>query len=232
MIDTLQESGLLARTNIDPAASTETLREKAREIAEQAYLEKSKELFSAPGVNRALPLLLTTDTIEKNAKLLDKRFPEPLLGHVDIVGLFMEVQVPMFLADLEANRKRLHEASTNQPTPDVPIEDIFALFRRTRTILEMHHAFCPDALLKFDVVSFFEPYVRQWLATMDNKTMQWVQGAISADKFEASDTAGHSSSIVDLFESIRAPINFLKDLEWIDEYQEARFFTALSKVGL
>ncbi|KAL5479036.1 hypothetical protein ACEPAI_2324 [Sanghuangporus weigelae] len=229
VIDTLQESGLLSRTNIDLPASAETLREKIREIAEQAYLEKSKELFSAPGVNRALPLLLTTDVIEKNAKLLDKRFPDPLLGHVDIVGLVMEVQVPMFLADLEANRKRLHEASMNQPTPDVPIEDIFTLFRRSKTILEMHHAFCPDALLRFHIVSFFEPYVRQWLVTVDNKTMQWVQGAISADKFEASDTAGHSSSIVDLFDSIRAPIDFLKDLEWIDEYQEARFFTALSK---
>lgn len=41
---------------------------------------------------------------------------------------------------------------------------------------------------------------------------------------------GHSSSIVDLFDSIRSPIDFLKELEWVDEYQEARFFTALSKV--
>lgn len=50
-------------------------------------------------------------------------------------------------------------------------------------------------------------------------------------KFEASDAAGHSSSIVDLFESMRSPIDFLKELEWVDEYQEARFFTVLSKVS-
>lgn len=49
-------------------------------------------------------------------------------------------------------------------------------------------------------------------------------------QFEASDAAGHSSSIVDLFDSIRSPIDFLKGLEWVDEYQEARFFTALAKV--
>ncbi|KAH8112053.1 hypothetical protein DFH11DRAFT_533705 [Phellopilus nigrolimitatus] len=229
ILESLQESGLLARFDIDVLARVETLREKVREVAERAYLERSKELFAAPGVNRALPLLLTTDTIEKNAKLLDKRFPEPLLGHVDIVALMCEVQIPMFLGDLEANRKRLYESSMNGPTPDVPIEDIFALFRRTKSILEMHQAFCPNAQLKFDLVSFFEPYVRQWLVTVDSKTLQWVQGAIAADKFEASDAGGHSSSIVDLFDSIRSPIDFLKDLEWVDEYQEARFYTALSK---
>ena len=49
-------------------------------------------------------------------------------------------------------------------------------------------------------------------------------------QFEASDAAGHSSSIVDLFDSMRSPIDFLKGLEWVDEYQEARFFMALAKV--
>ena len=49
-------------------------------------------------------------------------------------------------------------------------------------------------------------------------------------QFEAESTEGHSSSIVDLFDSLRSPINFLQDLEWEDDYQEARFFTSLSKV--
>lgn len=45
-----------------------------------------QEFTSAPGVNRALPLLLMTDEIEKAAKLLDKRFPEPLLGYVGLLN--------------------------------------------------------------------------------------------------------------------------------------------------
>ena len=36
---------------------------------------------------------------------------------------------------------------------------------------------------------------------------------------------------MDLFDSLRSPIDFLQDLEWSDSYQEARFFTSLSKVG-
>lgn len=99
----------------------------------------------------------------------------------------------------------------------------------------------------FDLPEYFEPYVRQWLAGTDAKTTQWVQNAIAADKvstltriincgsdrrnqFEAEGPEGHSSSIIDLFDSLRSPINFLLDLEWPDDYQEARFFTSLAKV--
>jgi len=34
------------------------------------------------GVNRALPLLMMTDEIEKSQKLIGKRFPDPVLGCV------------------------------------------------------------------------------------------------------------------------------------------------------
>jgi hypothetical protein len=119
----------------------------------------------------------------------------------------------------------------------------------------------------FDLLTFFEPYVRQWLVSIDSKTTQWVQAvsqttlryAMQPDltpftgyrsgqgdlqsilgssldpdhilKFEPEGEDKNSSSIVDLFDSMRSPINFLKDLEWLDEYQEARFFTSLSKVS-
>ena len=50
------------------------------------------------------------------------------------------------------------------------------------------------------------------------------------NQFEAEGAEGHSSSIVDLFDSLRSPINFLEELEWSDDQQEAKFFTSLSKV--
>jgi len=50
-------------------------------------------------------------------------------------------------------------------------------------------------------------------------------------KFESEGNDGFSSSIVDLFDSLRSPITFLQDLQWSDEYQEARFFTSLAKVS-
>ena len=63
--------------------------------------------------------------------------------HLDIVSLMLEIQIPHFLMDLDDSKKRLFEDSMNGPTPDVPIQDIFALYRRTKTLLGMYKAFCP-----------------------------------------------------------------------------------------
>lgn len=229
ILETVKESHLLQRFDVDITARILDIKEQVKAAAQRHYDTKWKELVSVPGVNRALPLLLMTDEIEKTVKLLDKNFSEPILGEVDIVSLAVDETIPLFLQELDSSSKRLFQDSMNGPTPDVPIEDIFALYRRTTTMMEMYKAFCPGGDAEFDVGGFFEPYVRQWLVNMDNKTTQWVQAAIAADKFQAEGAEGHSSSIVDLFDSLRSPINFLQDLKWLNEYQEARFFTSLSR---
>lgn len=55
----------------------------------------------------------------------------------------VEVSVPHLITDLQNSQKRLFESSMNGPTPDVPIQDIFALYRRTKTLLGMYTAFVP-----------------------------------------------------------------------------------------
>ncbi|KAJ7153568.1 hypothetical protein C8R43DRAFT_1126845 [Mycena crocata] len=231
VLEHVRDSGLLERFgfDLDINARLADVQAQVRQVALRWYGLKLQELQSAPGVNRALPLLFMTDELEKAAKLLDKRFPEPILGQLDLVSLVVEVQIPQLIKDIQGSQKRLFESSMNGPTPDVPIQDIFALYRRAKTLLGMFTAFCPQGRIDFDINSFFEPYVRQWLMNTDNKTGQWVEAAIAADKFQAEGTEGHSSSIVDLFDSLRSPIEFLQDLEWEDDYQDARFFTALSK---
>lgn len=66
-----------------------------------------------------------------------------VFSHLDLVALVVAVQIPMFVQDVQASQKRLFESSMNGPTPDVPIQDIFALYRRTKMLLEMHEAFVP-----------------------------------------------------------------------------------------
>jgi hypothetical protein len=80
ILEHVQGSGLLQRFDVDVAARLADIQERIREIANRYYITKMEELQATPGVNRALPLLLFTDDLEKTAKLLDKRFPEPLLG--------------------------------------------------------------------------------------------------------------------------------------------------------
>lgn len=81
----------------------------------------------------------------------------------------------MFLGDLETDRKRLFESSMNGPTPDVPIQDVFSLYRRSKILMGMLEDIAPHIRVDFDLGSFFEPYVRQWLVNTDNKTAEWVQ---------------------------------------------------------
>lgn len=150
----VKETGLLERFDVDIIARVQDIKERVGMVGLNWYQGRFQELQSTAGVNRALPLLLMTDDIEKRGKALDKRFPEPILHHtpvdgsppigVDVVSLLVEATVPLFLRDLEASKKKLFEGSMNGPTPDVPIQDIFSLYRRTRTMLGMFEAFCPE----------------------------------------------------------------------------------------
>lgn len=219
IIERIDESGLMERHNVNVRDRIKDLANRIRAIAAQQYSLKSQELFAAQvGVNRALPLLLLTDWIEKQAKTLDKRFSDPVFGLVfvlrqvhprqrdlsnfirstlDLVSLAVENYVPSLLNDLENTRRRLLEGSMNQPTPDVPIQDIFALYRRTKSMLGLLKAFCPQQVMAscssdathstdlahsraheredFDLTGYFRPYVQQWLINTDNMTGSWVK---------------------------------------------------------
>ncbi|KAM6493277.1 hypothetical protein JOM56_011411 [Amanita muscaria] len=230
ILDHATDSGLLDKSTLGFEARFDDIRGHAREVSAGWYDTKIEAIVKGnQGVNRALPLLMMTDEIEKGEKLLRKRFGEPVLGQLDLNALFVQVVVPRFISDVRNSQKRLYESSMNGPTPDIPIQDLFALYRRTAMLLGIYDAACPGQDVQFDIAAFFEPFVRHWLVLTDNKTSQWVEAAIAADKFEAEGHEGHSSSIVDLFDSLRSPISVLQELEWADAYQEARFFTSLSK---
>jgi len=162
VLETVRDSGLLERFDVDIHARFNDVEQQVRRVSGNYYETKIQQLQSAPGVNRALPLLLMTDELEKSAKLLSKRFPDPLFGYirpflpryqadvfcsqVDLVSLVVGVQVPLFVGNVLSSQKRLFESSMNGPTPDVPIQDIFTLYRRTKMLLDMHTAFCPQCV--------------------------------------------------------------------------------------
>ncbi|KIL54126.1 hypothetical protein M378DRAFT_19106 [Amanita muscaria Koide BX008] len=127
ILDHATNSGLLDKSTLGFEARFDDIRGHAREV-------------SAVGVNRALPLLMMTDEIEK---LLRKRFGEPVLGQLDLNALFVQVVVLRFISDVRNSRKRLYELSMNGPTPDIPIQDLFALYRRTAMLLGIYDAACP-----------------------------------------------------------------------------------------
>lgn len=76
------------------------------------------------------------------------------IRELDLVSLYMEVHVPRYIADLQQSQKRLYEGAMNGPTPDVPIQDLFALYRRTKTMTGMLKAFAPE----YEACSFWKMF--------------------------------------------------------------------------
>lgn len=65
----------------------------------------------------------------------------------------------------------------------------------------------------------------------DSTTIEWVERAVRGDNFKPdNDEMKQSSSVMDLFHIIGGPVEFLKKLEWPDEFQNAKFATRLAHV--
>lgn len=61
-----------------------------------------------------------------------------------MVALAVDELIPLFLEELDGSSKRLFQDSMNGPTPDVPIEDVFSLYRRTTMMMQVYKVFCPE----------------------------------------------------------------------------------------
>ena len=83
----------------------------------------------------------------------------------------------------------------------------------------------------FDVQGIFAPAVKKWLEVTDSTIVEWVERAVRGDSFKPdNDEMKQSSSVMDLFQIIGGAVEFLKKLQWPDEYQNAKFATYLAYV--
>ncbi|UZJ54161.1 hypothetical protein CBS101457_003481 [Exobasidium rhododendri] len=236
LIQDLHGSGLVKRDgkvegeSVELHQYAEDLKDRIRIMAIHEYTAKTTDLFSQAIENEVIPLLDLLEWIEKNAKRIDKRYPEPIFGSIDPVSLLLEKQVRLYLDDLESMKHQIVVHATREKD-SLPFEDIFLLYNRVRGLLRMQSAFCPDQQLSFSITEWFEPHIRHWLLTTERKTTEWVHNAVSQDTFVPIDSEGavHSSSIDDLFGALQQPLDFILTLQWPDAYRNARFLTSMAK---
>ncbi|GAA5911391.1 uncharacterized protein JCM6883_000082 [Sporobolomyces salmoneus] len=171
--------------------------------------------------------------VRDEVKGFDSCFPEKVCGQLDPPALFLSVAAPLFVDHLNNSRISNISASVElvQPraTGGVTDGELLELYHGVKELRDMFQAFCPEEPLEIDFSAWFEPYVRKWLAMTDTQTSEWVNRAIAKDAFEPEETATHSSSIVDLIESCKAPVEFILSLKWPDEFGHAKFLTGLSR---
>jgi SOS response regulatory protein OraA/RecX len=94
-----------------------------------------------------------------------------------------------------------------------------------------------SAQFPFHVEDVLEGFVWKWIHLTEKKVVEWVEQALRQDHFEvhngdtavASEDARHSVSVIDIFRSFNQVVEQMMELNWADEFQYAKFMTALSK---
>ncbi|KAF3273980.1 hypothetical protein TWF970_008185 [Orbilia oligospora] len=166
-------------------------------------------------------------------KRLSKKFPEPILGKVKIDFLTIEGIFPAFAEDAENIIKGIFRSS-QEKGEELDIQDAFDMYQGLIEVRDIY-----DQVIKnpfpFDIEQMIQDFVWRWLSNIDVKILEWVDNALKGEEFKVKSENGtmandrHSVSVEDVFRSFIQNIKALKDLNWADEYQEAKFFTALSK---
>ncbi|KAF3907511.1 hypothetical protein AA313_de0201247 [Arthrobotrys entomopaga] len=166
-------------------------------------------------------------------KRLSKKFPEPILGKLKIDFITIESIFPAFAEDAENIIKGIFRVSQDKGE-ELDIQDAFDMYQSLIEVRDIH-----DQVIKsdfpFDIEQMIQDFVWKWLANIDKKVIELVDNTLKNEEFKVKIENGtmandkHSVSVDDVFSFFTQNIKALKDLNWADEFQEAKFFTALSK---
>ncbi|KAJ5605100.1 hypothetical protein N7510_010254 [Penicillium lagena] len=177
------------------------------------------------------------DAISKLAQKIQKRYrnnPE-IMGVNPYITLCSNV-LPMFAEDAHEMIIRIIE-QTKERDEEIDVEDGFDLYRKLATVRRIFSTALPEVPFPFHVESLLEEFVWRWLRLTDQSVLEWVNQATRQDAFivradqmndMASEDARHSVSAIDIFRSFNKVVEDLVHLEWDDDFQYAKFMTALS----
>lgn len=153
--------------------------------------------------------------------------------------IFIETVFPKFATEareMVLELMRFHEENKQQ----MELMDGFDLYKELREIQRIYGDAVSGAKFPVRFEDLLAGFVWRWLKTIDSSVIGWVDAAIREDHFalkireeegrEPLDSERHTSSVVDMFRSFNQPVDFLRKLDWGDEFQYANFMTALSKI--
>ncbi|KAL7275660.1 hypothetical protein RUND412_001393 [Rhizina undulata] len=212
----------------------EGLRSKAQEIADEIIRDLPEEKDQLD----PLHVIELTQKVLKLAEKIQKRFPQPIMSHVDPLNIYVEVVFPKFVLGMTNAIQEIIEAYAARGE-EVPIEDGFELYQE---LSEIRRAYCeafPEQKFPVRLEDYLSEFVTRWIKITDSKVIGWVDNAIKEDSFvitvreeqgrEPTDEERHTVSVVDIFRSFNQTVETLTKLEWKDDLQYARFMTSLSK---
>ncbi|KAL4784498.1 hypothetical protein BJX76DRAFT_356977 [Aspergillus varians] len=178
------------------------------------------------------------DAITKHSEKIRKRYRKnPEIMGVNPHEILLANTLVIFAEDIHQLMVRIIELEKTREE-ELDMHDAFHLYKQLSTVRELFANALPDASFPFHIEDVLEDFVWRWIRLTDQKVIEWVEQALQQDGFRVqggdsmqvvAEDARHSVSIIDIFRSFNQVIEQMTQLNWADEYQYAKFMTALSK---
>ncbi|KAL4792713.1 hypothetical protein BDV19DRAFT_368003 [Aspergillus venezuelensis] len=170
------------------------------------------------------------DAVTKHAEKIRKRYRKnPEIMGVNPHEILLANTMVIFAEDIHQLMVQIIELEKTREE-ELEIEDAFHLYNQLCSVRELFARQLPETPFPFHIEDVLEDFVWRWLRLTDQKIMEWTEQALRQDVFTVKDdNARHSVSIIDIFRSFNQILEQMIGLNWADEFQYAKFMTALSK---
>ena len=179
----------------------------------------------------------------KAVMALAQRIQKRYRNNPEIMGVnpwlaLVETVLPLYGEDARDIVSRILQLAKNRGQ-EVTIEDGFDLYRELSEIRRIHAEALPGVDFAFKFEHTLAEFVWRWINMTEAKIHAWVEGAVNQDQFKVRTTTPdaiptederHSVSVIDIFSSFNQTIDRITQLQWDDDFQYAKFMTALAKI--
>ncbi|KAI9703018.1 MAG: hypothetical protein M1820_006009 [Bogoriella megaspora] len=175
-------------------------------------------------------------SVIKLAEKIQKRWRKnPEAMGVNPFTILVEEVFPAYVGDSRDLVKRIMTFAEEKGEP-VPVQDGFDLYKELVSIRQVYSTALPGVQFGFHIEDLLSEFVWRWIKLTDANMNDWVENSIKQDQFQVRseaeippDEERHSVSVVDIFRSFNQSIEQIVSLDWDDDYQYAKFMTAISK---
>ncbi|KAB8446225.1 hypothetical protein FH972_025207 [Carpinus fangiana] len=234
----IYDDPVFSRTTDDLDRFAEHLKTALHERALEHYHAMSdKEVGAHEAIDFFHVIQLGKSTLKLCEKTQKRYRKTPTIMGVEPFTVLVETVLPTYAKDARDLTAHILEESA-KTGEELPVQDGFDLYKELVQVRQIHAQALPEVEFAFHIEGLLASFVWRWIAATDTNMIPWVEGAVRHDTFGVrtvdamaipTDEQRHSSSVIDIFRSFNEAIDQITKLEWNDDYQYAKFMTAMSK---
>ncbi|KAI9888298.1 MAG: hypothetical protein M1814_000751 [Vezdaea aestivalis] len=170
-------------------------------------------------------------------KLQKKYRKMPEIMGANPKAIFIQEALPHYVKDSHDMIVTILDRA-DQTQVEVPTEDGFELYESLVDIRRIHQQVLPEVEFDLPIEEFLAPFVWRVIEVADLTLVKWAENAFREDEFQVrnenpnqdpTDDEKHSTSVIDINRAFGQTVKQILALGWQDEFQYAKFMTAMTK---